>query len=430
VPVAASAKLPQHRQYADLHAPAHELVRRHVLASHQRVEVRARVRDRRDHRHHVFRIDLALDVLQVPAADRVDVLHQPLGVDPLGIPEEPELVQFLPEPLRISVDTCPDHLLLETDLLEVESLRHAEVEKCDAPVVEQQVVARVGIRVEVLQLVDRAEVEAEDDLAEAVAPLLVEALHLLEAHALDVLGDQHAVAGEPRDHVGHVNERVAAVGARKGTLILRLVLVVELLEDSLSQLFSDRPGVEARRDRLCEAEDHAGVREVGAQRRVDARVLDLDRDPAAVVQDRPVDLADRSRRESVLLDRLEHVRARLVVLLVHHLANLLPRHRRGRRAELPELLLIELAVLVRQVVRVDEGGELAHLHGGALQRAERVDHALGGVQRELLHVLSLAIAASHQARRLGAGEARALRAGAQADACGTAEPAPGDLAIV
>ena len=50
--------------------------------------------------------------------------------------------------------------------------------KATRPFVEQQVVARVRVGVEVLELVDRAEVEAEDDLAEAAARLLVELLDL------------------------------------------------------------------------------------------------------------------------------------------------------------------------------------------------------------------------------------------------------------
>ena len=45
----------------------------------------------------------------------------------------------------------------------------------------QHVVAGVRVRVEVVELVDRAEVEAEHDLREAVALLLVQLLHLLEA---------------------------------------------------------------------------------------------------------------------------------------------------------------------------------------------------------------------------------------------------------
>ena len=46
--------------------------------------------------------------------------------------------------------------------------------------------------------------------------------------------------------LGHVRERVAAVGARHRALVLRLELVVELLGDPLAQLGVERLDVEAR----------------------------------------------------------------------------------------------------------------------------------------------------------------------------------------
>src|SRR5438128_11525432 len=82
VPVPPRAELAEHREHADLHAAAHELVRRYVLSAHERIEVRAWIRDRRDHAHHVLGRDLALDVLPVPAAHGIDVLHQALRVNP------------------------------------------------------------------------------------------------------------------------------------------------------------------------------------------------------------------------------------------------------------------------------------------------------------------------------------------------------------
>ena len=85
-----------------------------------------------------------------------------------------------------------DGALLELDLLGIELLRHPEVEEGDATVLHEDVVAGVGVGVEVLQMVDRAEAAAEDDLAEAAALLVRELLDLLEAEALDELGDQHA----------------------------------------------------------------------------------------------------------------------------------------------------------------------------------------------------------------------------------------------
>ena len=82
--------------------------------------------------------------------------------------------------LRIAARGGVDRPLLELDLLAVEALGHPEVEEGDAAVRHQQVVAGVGVGVEVLQVVDRAEAEAEDDLAEAVALGLRQGLDLLE----------------------------------------------------------------------------------------------------------------------------------------------------------------------------------------------------------------------------------------------------------
>ena len=63
----------------------------------------------------------------------------------------------------------------------------------DAAVVDPQVIARVGVRVEVLEVVDRAEAEAVDDLPEAVALGLGQGAHLLEAGAVHPLAHQHAL---------------------------------------------------------------------------------------------------------------------------------------------------------------------------------------------------------------------------------------------
>ena len=99
----------------------------------------------------------------------------------VGLLDEAEVVQALAQRLGVLADRRVERDLLELDLLAVELLRHPEVEEGDAPVVHQQVVARVRVGVEVLQVVDRAEAEAKDDLAEAAALLLVELLDLLEA---------------------------------------------------------------------------------------------------------------------------------------------------------------------------------------------------------------------------------------------------------
>ena len=100
------------------------------------------------------------------------MLHQALGVELRGVLDEAEVVQRLAQRFRLAADRGVDHLLLEHDLLAVELLRHPEVEEGDAAVVHEDVVAGVGVGVEVLQVVDRAEAAAVDDLAEAAALLV------------------------------------------------------------------------------------------------------------------------------------------------------------------------------------------------------------------------------------------------------------------
>ena len=170
VPVALRPQLGQDGEQPDLHPPAHQLVggdgsraasgRRSPSAGRRSTSMIFITRSRRD---------LVLAVLEVPAADQHHVVHQPLGVELAsgcgrsrgrGAPR-----RSASGSLR---DGGVDGALLELDLLAVELLGHAEVEEGDPAVVHQQVVAGVGVGVEVLQVVDRAEAEAEDDLAEAV----------------------------------------------------------------------------------------------------------------------------------------------------------------------------------------------------------------------------------------------------------------------
>src|SRR4051794_4100585 len=98
----------------------------------------------------------------------------------------------------------------------------------------------MSVGVEVLQVVDRAEAEAEDDLAEAIALLLRLFLDVVEAVTVDPLGHEPPPAREARDDIRHVDERMAAIRAREGPLALCLELVVELLEHALLQLLGRR----------------------------------------------------------------------------------------------------------------------------------------------------------------------------------------------
>jgi hypothetical protein len=126
---------------------------------------------------------------------------------------------------------------------------------------------------------------------------------------------------------------------------------------------------------------------------------------------------ERSARSAEsILDVLEQPLAWLVELLVEHLPDPVPRHRRRRGAKSAELALVELAVFVGEEVAVDERGQLAHLHRHALHRPERVDQPLRRVLGQVLHPLLPAVPGAQDAAGLGAGEARALesRTGAEA----------------
>ncbi len=116
-----------------------------------------------------------------------------------------------------------------------------------------------------------------------------------------------------------MRERVAAVGARDGALVLRLELVVELLGDPLAQLGVDRLDVEAGREPLDQRQQQREVAQVGVDRLGDARVLDLDRDGPALARHRAVHLADRRGGERLLLELGEDRRRLLAQLLAQQL---------------------------------------------------------------------------------------------------------------
>ena len=196
---------------------------------------------------------------------------------------------------------------LALEVLLVERAHEPEVEEADAAVVEQQVVAGVRVAADAAHAREQREVEAEDDLAEAVALGLVERLDLAEAAAVEQVGDEHAAAREPGVDLRHVDERVAAVGALDGAVVLGLDLVVELLGDPLAQLAVERLDVEPGREPLDERQQQREVAQVGLDRLGDAGVLELDRDLVAVERDRAVDLADRGGGERLLLEGLEVV---------------------------------------------------------------------------------------------------------------------------
>ena len=199
-------------------------------------------------------------------------------------------------------------------------------------------------------------------------------------------------------------------------LVLGLELVVELLLDARADLGAQRLGVEARRDRLHEPQDHPEVLHVRAHGGVDARVLDLDRDVAPVVEARLVDLADRGGGDRDRVEGLEDLVDRLVVLLLDDLLHVLEGDLRRRVAQLGELGLELLAVLLGDQPDVEERHDLAELHGRALHRPQGGDDLLGGLELALGQRLLGLLVRARQVGRARPGLANGLPGGQPPDA--------------
>ena len=104
--------------------------------------------------------------------------------------------------------------------------------------------------------------------------------------------------------------------------------------------------------------------------------------------------------------------------------DLLPRHRRRRGAQLRQLLLVDLAVLRRQELGVDERGELADLHRRALHLAERPRHLQRRLEVARLELLLGALLRAGDAGRLGARVAGRLAAQRRAQLRRAADACP------
>ena len=158
--------------------------------------------------------------------------------------------------------------------------------------------------------------------------------------------------------------------------------------------------VEARRDPLHQPHDHPQVLHVRAHGAGDARVLDLHRDLAAVLaQRRPVDLADRGRRDRLLVEGGEDLLDRRFEVVLDHLAHLLEGDRRRGVAQLRQLVLELLAVLLRHEPDVEEAHHLPELHRGALHRPQRRHDLLGRLQLAAAHRLLRGLLAARRVRR-------------------------------
>ena len=277
--------------------------------------------------------------------------------------------------------------------------------------------------------VQAAQVEAEHDLPQAVALGLGAVLELLEAGPGHELADHHPLVRQAGDHVGDVDEGVAAEDAGERALVLGLQLVVQLLVDARAHLVGDRLGVQARRHPAQQAHDQPQVGHVGAHGTGHARVLDLDRHVAAVVQLGAVDLPDRGGGDRLGVEGRELLVDRDLQLVLDHLAHVVEAHLGRGVAQLAQLALELLAVLLGHQADVQERHHLTQLHRRALHRAQRADDLLGGLDVAALQRPRASFGRAGHVGHASAGLAHGLARRQPADLAGAPDPGGGDLVL-
>ena len=132
-------------------------------------------------------------------------------------------------------------------------------------------------------------------------------------------------------------------------------------------------------------------------------------------QARLVDLADRGGGDRHRVEGLEDLVERLVVLLLDDLLHVLEGDLRRRVAQLGELGLELLAVLLGDQADVEERHHLAELHGRALHRPQRGDDLLGGLELALGQRLLGLLVGARQVGRARPGLAHGLAGGQPPD---------------
>ena len=221
--------------------------------------------------------------------------------------------------------------------------------------------------------VEQAEEEAEDDLAVAVAQRLVLAAHRLEALALDVLGHEHAAGAQVGVDARHADERVAAHQPLDAPLVGRLELVVELLGDPLAHLGGQRLASSPGASRLT-----SGSSSIALRRSVSTAsatpgywTFTATSSPSSVVArwTWPIDAAANARSSK----SAKTVSQRPAELLAQQLLELGERDRRDVVAQLGELALELVLLVLGQAVELDHREHLADLHRRAAHPPELVD---------------------------------------------------------
>ena len=181
-------QLAEHRQGEDLDAAAEDVVGGERLVAHLAEVRRPRVGHVEHHVRGDVRVELELPVVEhVPPGGVEELREHLVGAEAVALPDQPRLQPELVEALGVALRPGALAGELHLEQLPRHPLEEPEVQERDAVVLEQEEVPRVRVAGELPVAVHAPEVEAEDDLADAVARGLVELLDGVEAEAGDEL---------------------------------------------------------------------------------------------------------------------------------------------------------------------------------------------------------------------------------------------------
>src|SRR5207245_538489 len=181
--------------------------------------------------------------------------------------------------------------------------------------------------------VERPEDEAIDRLGPDVARLLRRGEGVAPGEAPDPLHGEHPPGRELRYHLGHLDERMAAIERQEALLVRALAAVVELFPETGADLLYQRPRIEVRERQAQHAIKEVDVADVGGHRVGDARILYLHDHVATVVGAGAVDLPDRGGGERLGIKMGEGASRWPAELLLDDARRELERHGRGRLLE-------------------------------------------------------------------------------------------------
>ena len=230
---------------------------------------------------------------------------------------------------------------------------------------------------------DLVEQQLEQQRRHPVALGLGGGLQIVERMPFDPRHHQNVRGAQLGDHLGQREVRVigeqAAVMLQVGGLLEVVGLVVELALGLVEQ----RRDVEAGRQQARDAQQRRHVVHVAGDAAGDARVLHLDRQPAAVEGLGRMHLADRGRRHRGERELAEGARPVLAPGGLQHLHQLAHGHRLGICAQAGE----DLGQLGGQQVAGVHRQELPDLHRRAAQVGQLLGHpaGVGGGEEQVAH---------------------------------------------